>query len=161
MKIFNGITYAGVLDKADFPTTKDACIFKQKMVDDCFHIPDSKPDVESIIAIIVEACITKTKIIPTLHGRKIIVHGIVNIKIEYVAKNPEQSVHSAHFTQNFYTFINCNSDDFECSEIQNCIKLTSYIEDVEVSDVNERCFNLTTLILITVKICCTKHTCKK
>ena len=40
-----------------------------------------------------------------LTGWKLIIEGVLDHKIEYVADLPEQSVHSAHFRVPFSTFI--------------------------------------------------------
>lgn len=161
MTLYNGITYVGILDKVDFFYVKHACIYKQLILNNTFQLPESKPDIESIITVIVEPCITRSKLIQTPNEKKLILQGIIKIKIVYVTDNSEQSVHSAHFIQNFYTYINCHFHDLDCFDIKECIKAIPYIEDVEVISAEKRCFELTSLILLTVKNCCKKLTCSK
>ncbi|MHB1393278.1 MAG: DUF3794 domain-containing protein [Clostridia bacterium] len=158
MKVADSIVYVGILDKSDFSVVKQACIYKQIILTNCFQIPDTKPDIESTVNIIVEPSITRSKLINTPNEKKIIIHGAIDVKIIYVAQNPEQSVHSAHFTQEFNTFINCHMDDIHCNDFHNFIDIIPYIEDAEVISQSERYFELTTLLLFTVKNCCKKLT---
>ena len=138
----NLIEYVGIVDYADLPTSMDS--FKQLTVQENLTIPDAKPDIEQIIRVMVEAKITSTKIIETpigkslegqiLTGRKIIIEGILNQKIEYVADEPTQAVHAAHFKVPFSTFI-VLPEDFEDGTF---VTIIPYIEDIFGEEMDER-----------------------
>ena len=162
MKVEKGIAYYGVLEEAEYESVKCNQLFKQILIEECFEIPNEKPDMEAIISIMVEGKILSSKLIKAPTNRKIIIHGILEIKITYTQKNPEQSVHSAHFTKPFSTFINCLIN-LGCEDFCNCGSLKSnvYIEDIDTVIINERKFNLTVLILIVLKNCCKNIHCSK
>jgi uncharacterized repeat protein (TIGR01451 family) len=89
--------------------------FKQISVDENVRIPVQKPDIEQILNVLVDVVITNTRVIETLKGIsiegqiltgfKLIIEGKINQKIEYVADEPTQSVHAAHFVKPLSTFI--------------------------------------------------------
>lgn len=89
--------------------------FKQLYKEEVVKIPIQKPDIEQLLTTLVDVEITNTKVIKTmvgislegqkLTGYKLIVEGILNQKIEYIADEPQQSVHAAHFRVPFSTFI--------------------------------------------------------
>lgn len=152
MKFINNIACEGILEKSQFKDIKCCDCFKQIMINDVFEIPPKKPDIESIAAIYINSIITNKKMISAIDSKKIIFHGILNIKVIYVANNPEQSVHSADFNQHFYSFLNHYKDcDDHCDENCDFYNVNSYIEDIEPVLINKRKFNLTTLILNCLK----------
>lgn len=118
--------------------------FKQLSVDENLTIPSQKPDVESIIQVLVDAEITNTKIIKTikgtseggqiLSGLKLIIEGKLNQKIEYVADDCEQSVHAAHFKVPFSTFIILPDDVDQDTEIE----VEPFIEDIFYQLIDKR-----------------------
>lgn len=89
--------------------------FKQLSREEFVKIPCQKPDAEQILNTLVDIVITDTKVINTIQGvslegqkltgLKLIVEGILNQKVEYVADEPSQPVHAAHFRVPFSTFI--------------------------------------------------------
>jgi len=150
LKFINNIACEGILEKSKFEQVKRCNFFKQIMVDDVFEVPIQKPDIESIVTIYVTSIITKKKMISAIDSKKIIFHGILNIKIIYVANEPEQSVHSVDFSQDFFSFLNYYK---KCDEDCNFYNIKSYIEDIEPIIVNPRKINITTLILNCLTSC--------
>ncbi len=73
----------------------------QYVLRDNLTIPDAKPDAASIIDQVVTIQIGSTTVLPN----KIIVNGTVSLRIIYEARTPSQSVHVAHFTIPFETFV--------------------------------------------------------
>lgn len=122
-----------------FPTS-----FKQLNIDEIVKIPSQKPDIESVLNVLVDVVITETRVIKTIKGTsiggqkltgfKLIVQGKLNQKVEYVADKAEQSVHSAHFVAPFSSFI-ILPEDFE--ESTN-VEVEAFIEDIFYKIVNRR-----------------------
>lgn len=157
MKIYNGTVCIGIIKKNEYEEITCNDYFKQFMINQSFCLPKQKPAIESILEVIVESKITRSKIINTPNGKKIIYHGVIKIKIIYVADNNQQSVHSAHFSQHFYNFINLDQDDSCVCHISDelCVdfKIKSFIEDIEPVINGNRKIDFLTLILVTVKLC--------
>ncbi|MEG2354357.1 MAG: DUF3794 domain-containing protein, partial [Clostridium sp.] len=84
-----------------------------------------------------------------LTGYKLIVHGVINEVIEYTADEAEQSVHSAHYSIPFTTFIvlpeNYSSGNVEVHPV---------VEDIYFKQVDSRTVFANATILIKVAICC-------
>lgn len=88
--------------------------FTQIPIDSKLIIPPQKPPAECILDYFVDVEIIKAEVIdtpllypedPTLELRKVIVVGVVKIKIKYSADVPDQKVHVAHFDIQFCTLI--------------------------------------------------------
>lgn len=118
--------------------------FKQFTVQEMLVLPLAKPDIEQIVKVLAEVVITSIRVIKTpvaislegqiLTGFKLVVEGEVRQKIEYVADEPTQSVHAAHFDIPFSTFI-VLPDTFI---IGTPITVTGYIEDIFVEMIDKR-----------------------
>lgn len=89
-------------------------VFTEVPIDSKLIIPPQKPPMECILDSIVDVEITKAEVIDTplvypedtdLQLRKVIITGIVHIKIKYSALVPDQQVHLAHFDVQFCTLI--------------------------------------------------------
>jgi hypothetical protein len=139
------IDYSGIATTNDFPQNPTS--FKQFTVQESLEIPCVKPDIEQIMRVIAEVVITHTRVITTpislsyegqvLTGRKLIVEGELIQKIEYVADEPTQSVHAAHFTVPFSTYIVLDSTKYSDGDI---VTVVPYIEDIYVQQIDERTF---------------------
>jgi hypothetical protein len=128
--------------------------FKQFQIPEILCIPPEKPDIEQITNIYVSIEIKKTTVVETargtsfegqiLTGRKLIAEGFLHQKIEYIADDRNHSVHAAHFTAPFSTFIileeyaNCNSE----------YKVTGYIEDIYVKQSGKRMLFKNVMVLL-------------
>ena len=146
----NLIEYSGLADS--LPENPKA--FKQFSVQETLCLPDAKPDIEQIVKVVAQVVITSTKVIRTpvgvslegqiLTGYKLIVEGEIVQKIEYVADEPTQSVHAAHFTVPFSTFIVLPST----FHIGTPIVVTGYIEDIFADLIDKRCIFKNVTILL-------------
>lgn len=134
------VEYSGIADI--FP--KNPKCFKQLTVQENLVIPFVKPDVEQIVRVIAEVKINSTRIIETpestspegqiLTGWKVIVEGELAQKVEYVADEPRQSVHAAHFSVPFSSYIVLPRDFDNC-----CIlNVVGYIEDIYIQLIDKR-----------------------
>lgn len=111
-------------------------IFKQLSVDETVKIPPQKPDAEDIFETIVDVEIVATRIISTpavtsyegqkLTNYKMIVEGRLKQKVVYIADEPTQSVHVAHFDVPFSTFLILPETFKKCQRI----KVLGFVEDV-------------------------------
>lgn len=89
-------------------------IFNEVPIDSKLIIPPQKPPMECILDSIVNVEITKAEVIdtplvypedPGVQLRKVIITGLVKIKIKYSALVPDQQVHMAHFDIQFCTLL--------------------------------------------------------
>ncbi|ADL13019.1 DUF3794 domain-containing protein [Acetohalobium arabaticum] len=90
-------------------------IFDQVPIDSKLVIPPQKPEMEYILDTKVNVIINKDEVIDTpllvpeaedeVQLRKVVVSGIVEIKIVYSALVPDQKVHAAHFNVPFCELI--------------------------------------------------------
>ena len=139
-------------------------------------IPDVKPNMEGIIEVrscieILSQRVVKTPsvigyeaadgtFIPgstignnectNLTGRKLVIEGLLTQKVIYTAEVAEQSVHSAHFSIPFSTFIIIEPN----TPLSQRFKVTPYIEDIYVCRLSERSvFKNTTIFIKASKIC--------
>lgn len=144
------IEYAGLADS--LPENPTA--FKQFAVQENLELPCAKPDIEQIIRVMAEVKITHTKVIKTpvassaegqiLTGFKLIVEGELLQKIEYVADEPTQSVHAAHFSVPFSTFIVLPPTFM----IGTKVRVIPYIEDIYAKQMGKRNIFKNVIILL-------------
>lgn len=142
----------------------DTCIkgnlknFKQVNYESTFCVPCQKPDIEQIVRVDAKTSILKYEIIKTpvgislegqeVTGFKLLVCGDINYKIQYVANEPTQSVHTFHKTVPFCGYIvlpkNFNTGSY--------INPSALIEDVSVQQIDDRCVysNITMLLIADV-----------
>lgn len=149
------IQYAGISDYIP----ENSTVFKQLSVEKNFCIPVAKPDIEQIVKAISELKIKSTKVIKTpkgtslegqlLTGWKIVVEGVITQKIQYVADEPEQSVHAAHTDMPFSTFIVLPANYVPGTPVT----ILGYIEDVFVQKMDSRCIFNNISILLTADSC--------
>ncbi|MCY6958952.1 DUF7507 domain-containing protein [Clostridium brassicae] len=129
--------------------------FKQLSREEYVKIPCQKPDAEEILNTVVDIEITNTRVIKTpiitslegqnLTGFKLIVEGVLNQKVEYIACDEKQSVHAAHFRVPFSTFIILPESYVEGTNIE----IEAVVEDIYSKLVNKRTVfkNITFMIL--------------
>jgi len=151
----NLIQYVGISDFIPESST----VFKQLSVEKNFCIPEAKPDIEQIVKSISELKIKNTKMIKTpkgkslegqlLTGWKAVVEGVITQKIQYVADEPEQSVHAAHIDIPFSTFIVLPLNFV----VGTPVTILGYIEDVFAQKMDERCIFNNITILLTAEFC--------
>lgn len=132
--------------------------FKQFQVQEMLCIPSQKPDMEQILSVYAKIEITQTAVIETsagisyegqvLTGKKLLVEGKIHQKIQYVADDPVQSVHAAHFTIPFSSYI-VLGEYFSCKAEY---KVEGYIEDIFIKQLGMRkMFKNVMLLLHAVK----------
>lgn len=73
----------------------------QVIVRDVVNVPAVKPSVRAVLDHVVSATVTTTVVVPN----KVIVRGVINLRIIYEAVGPEQTVHVLHATIPFERFV--------------------------------------------------------
>ena len=142
------ISITGITPLEYYPCCKDIVQTKQNMQNVDICIPCQKPDMESIEELKVSVCAEKCKVIDTIIGPKIILNGVIKIKVIYTADNCEQSLHSAHWDIPFCDFIlledTCLYND------QNELDLFVGLEYVCINDNDSRHISLSILYIICI-----------
>lgn len=143
--------------------------FKQMAIHEVVTIPEQKPDMEQLVSVSVEAEILAPKIIETpciksyegqlLSGRKLILEVKLKQKITYVADEPTQSVHAAHFektARSVFVVVPKEHDGVPIERLlrQNKLIITPYIEDIYAEQVGKREIFKNITILIDVTFSC-------
>lgn len=128
--------------------------FKQFQVGRIFNLPVQKPDMEQLLNVTVTVEVLKTNIIETpkgisfegqiLTGKKLIINGRIQQKIEYISDDPLQSVHAAHFIIPFSSYIVLGSN-FACA---SDFETTGYVEDIYVKQVDKRKIIMNVILLL-------------
>jgi len=130
--------------------------FKQFNVQETLDIPEAKPDIEQVVTVKADLDIVKTTLIKTpsqvvslegqkLTGWKLVVEGHIKQVIQYVADEPMQSVHAAHFTVPFSTYV-ILPPDFEEGTL---VDIKGYIEDIYAEKLDlRRIFKNITILLV-------------
>lgn len=139
-KVYGMIEVSGLAD----PIPATAFNFKQLSVQETLKIPEVKPDIEQILSVAADIVIKNTYIITTpfgtspegqvLTGQKLVVEGVIVQKVEYVADEPTQSVHAAHFNVPFSSYI-VLPVGFPSN---TPVEVTGYIEDIFIEMLDKR-----------------------
>ncbi|MGL4772520.1 MAG: DUF3794 domain-containing protein [Clostridium sp.] len=144
----------------------DTCIrsniknFRQVNFESTFCVPCQKPDIEQIVKVSGKTSIYKFEIVKTpvgislegqeVTGYKLLVSGDINYKIQYVANEPTQSVHTFHQTVPFCGYIvlpkNFNKGSY--------INPSALIEDIALEQIDERCVYTNITLLLIADISC-------
>lgn len=137
----------------------DSCSFKQLNVDTTVCIQECKPDIEQILKISSSVKIGYHKIIKTpigkslegavLTGRKVIVEGSIEQRIQYIACEDIQSIHVCNFVTPFLTYI-VIPEDFNCC---GDIVVSGFIEDVTAELESCRQIYINNTIFISAEVC--------
>lgn len=134
--------------------------FKEVNFESTFCVPCQKPNIEQIVKVygkteILRYEIVKTPIGVSLEGQKVtgyklLVCGDIKYKIQYVADEATQSVHTFHQCMPFCGYIvlpeKFNKDSY--------INPVSLIEDISVEQIDERCVYANITLLLIAYISC-------
>lgn len=133
--------------------------FNQINIDYIFNIPIQKPDLEQILKVWVDPCIVSKKIVKTpkgislegqkVTGKKLLVCGDMSIKIEYVACNATQGVHSAHTKFPFCAYV-VLPESFNENAIVN---VSVAVEDVDSHQMDLRSIYNNITMMVIADIC--------
>ncbi|AOR23339.1 SPOCS domain-containing protein [Clostridium taeniosporum] len=137
---------------------KDKQNFNQINIEETFCIPAQKPDMEQINKMRAKGCIVNYEVVKTpvgtslegqvITGYKLLVCGKIELKVEYVACDCTQSVHTAHACLPFCAYVVLPKD------INPNARLTPnvIIEDIFSEQIDERCIynNITMMVLVDI-----------
>lgn len=159
----------GVGIATSFPTLSATPTFSQVSVSEIVKIPEQKPDMEQLVSIVESIDILSTKLINTgigtsaegqiLTGKKLIVEVLVKQKVTYVADEPTQSVHAAHFEKPYSIFVVLPETmgtvpaPVEELFLQDKLTVKPYIEDICGIMVDKRTAFKCTALFLNVEVC--------
>lgn len=154
------IEYQGV----DLMDAKDCVLsattsFKQATIDVNLCVPEEKPDIEQVVKVVIKKKVVKYKIVKTpkgtsaegqiVTGNKLLVMGDIILKINYVADEETQSMHSFHVTIPFCEYVVLPVGFKGLSIVAPEI----YIEDLYVKQQNSRCLFGNVTLLTVADLC--------
>lgn len=132
--------------------------FKQLSIESYLCLPEVKPSMEALNVVTGTIDIKSCHVVATpqvvseerqvLTGHKLVIHGILNAVVEYTALEPRQSVHSAHYSVPFSTFVILPPD----YTIGSKLEIEGTVEDIYYQTMDVRCFFINATALINVKI---------
>jgi len=140
--------------------------FKEICIPEIVTLPEAKPNMEQLISVMVDAKIVSVRVINTptgtskegqhLNGRKLSVELELQQKVKYVADEPTQSVHAAHFNKLVNSiFIVVDSEingvPVEKLILQGKYRITPYIEDIFGEQLDKRTIFKNITLLVAVK----------
>jgi uncharacterized repeat protein (TIGR01451 family) len=147
-------------------TLGNPAFFTEVAIPEIVTIPAAKPDMEQLLSVMVDAKIVSLRIVDTpkgtsyegqkLTGKKLSIELLLKQKVKYIADEPTQSVHAAHFEHTVNSIwvivpekINCKS--IETLLMQGKLVVTPYIEDIYGEQLDKRTIfkNITVLIHVT------------
>lgn len=148
----NNIKYSSS-NQLDLAVPLALSTFRQIDLESYFEIADPKPDLETINFINGEITLLNHYIIPTpkgisiegqkLSGHKLIIHGLLELTIEYVSHETTHSIYSSYHTLPFSTYIVLPSD----FPIHSRVRISPTLQNVAFKLVNTRSFFTSASIL--------------
>lgn len=149
------IEYIGV----EYCPVKNKKNFNQINIEQVFCIPSQKPDMEQINKIWAKGYVDNYEVVKTpvgtsvegqiMTGYKLLVCGDIKLKVEYVALEETQSVHTAHMTFPFCAYVVLPGDVNKNSRINTSI----LIEDIFSEQMDERCIYNSITMMVIADIC--------
>lgn len=143
--------------------------FAQVSIPETLVIPEQKPDIEQVVSVTMDTVVESLRIVDTpciksfegqsLSGKKLIVELRLIEKVVYVADEPAQSVHAAHFQNTFKSIFvvvpqSINTDTIEDLFQQGRLIVTPYIEDIYAEQIDARTIFKNITMLLDVAIAC-------
>ena len=141
--------------------------FKEEPMCEIISIPKQKPDMDRILDILVSPEIEHMNLIETekamsnegqmLTGYKLAVEIKLKQKLTYVADDPRQPVHAAHYEslKGMFVILPERVDDRNINELLRAGRLTvvPYIENIYFKNIDSRNIFKSILLFLDVKIC--------
>jgi hypothetical protein len=147
--------------------------FTELTIPETICLPEQKPDMEQLLSVTVDAQVLSVRLVKTpgrypdipagiispegqfLSGCKLVIELKLREKVKYVADEPTQSVHAAHFEnviKSVFVVVPCTFPTTPPRTIEELLRLnkvvvTPYIEDIYAKMIDKRCIfkNITIL----------------
>lgn len=146
---------------------KESSYFKEDMVCEILSIPAQKPDMERVLDVMVWPEIVDMKLVETpkgrsfegqyLSGAKLVVELNLKEKVTYVANEPTQSAHAAHYEtlKSLFVILPETVNGKKTCDLfrANRVTVTPYIEDVCARMLDSRTIHKCVMVFLDVKIC--------
>ncbi|MGL4450021.1 MAG: SPOCS domain-containing protein [Sarcina sp.] len=151
-------------DLIEYNNINDHCVkhvenFRQSNLDYVFCIPVQKPDIEQIVKVWAEPCIKCGKLVitpvgtslegQTVTGYKYLMEGSITLKVEYVALETSQSLHTVQTEVPFCSYV-VLPKDFNKNTI---ITPSVLIEDINSTQMDCRCIYNNITFMAIVDLC--------
>ncbi len=141
--------------------------FKEELITELLTIPPQKPEMERILDILVWPEIVNVKLVDTqvgksvegqfLSGAKLVVEVNFKEKVTYVACEPCQSVHAAHFEtlKSMFVILPQEIDGRNICDLVRAdrIQVTPYIESIKFRMLDTRTIHKCVMAFLDVKVC--------
>lgn len=141
--------------------------FKEEWFCENISIPEDKPDIDNICDIFVNPIIKNIILIDTeeglsnegqfLSGKKLLVELSIQTKINYVAKEPTQSLFSINYETIRSMFIvvpnEINSKNIKDLFKSSRLIVSPFVEHTYTKEITPRCFNLCILLFLDAQVC--------
>lgn len=133
--------------------------FKQFSIDNIFKVPIEKPDIEQITKVWVDYDICDYEVVKTpkgnssegqiLTGNKLFMSANLKVRLEYVANQSAQSVHSMHTTIPICAYVTLQKEFNEFSDVLPSV----VIEDIYCEQLTCREVYINVVLIAIVDIC--------
>lgn len=141
-------------------------LFTEVAIPEIVTLPEVKPDMEQLLSVMVDAKVVSLRIIDTpegisnegqiLTGKKLSIELLLKQKVKYIADEPTQSVHAAHFEHVVNSLWVIVPKQIGCKKIEDLLRdgkliVTPYIEDIYGEQMDKRTIfkNITVLVHVT------------
>lgn len=145
----------------------ESLYFKEEMVCEILSIPAQKPDMERLLDVLVWPEVVNTNLIETpkgrsfegqyLSGAKLVVEVNLKEKVTYVANEPTQSVHAAHYEtlKSIFVILPEYIGDKKLCDLfrANRVIVSAYIEESCARMLDARTIHKCVMLFVDVKVC--------
>lgn len=146
---------------------KETTYFKEEIICEILSIPAQKPDMERLLDVMVWPEVVSINLVDTqkglshegqrLSGIKLVVEINLKEKVTYVANEPTQSAHAAHYEtlKSMFVVLPEYVGEKKICELVRADRLaiTPYVEDVCARMLDSRTIHKCVMLFLDVKIC--------
>ena len=146
---------------------KKSMFFKEEILSDVICIPSQKPDMERILDLVAWLEVEEYNLIDTelgyshegqiLTGKKLIIEIKIKEKLTYVANEPTQAAHAAHYEKIKSAFVilpEKYNGKYICDLVRaGRLIITPFVEDVCYRQINSRELHRSLMIFVDVSLC--------
>lgn len=144
-----------------------AMYFKEEMVCEILSIPPQKPDMERLLDVMVWPEVVNMKLVETpkgrsfegqyLTGNKLVIEINLKEKVTYVANEPTQKAHAAHYEtlKSIFVVLPEELNGKQVCDLvrQGRVAVTPYVEEVCSKMLDTRTIHKCVMLFVDVKLC--------